>query len=51
MGYVLRDTDELNDIIQLEEIIVSKERSTDAKKQFLICKAESIELILMLNCF
>jgi hypothetical protein len=27
MGYVLRDTDEaLNDTIQLEEIIVSKER-------------------------
>lgn len=38
MGYVLRDTDEaLNDTIQLEEIIVSKEKlDPDAKKQFLI---------------
>jgi hypothetical protein len=38
MGYVLRDTDEaLNDTIQLEEIIVSKEKlDPEARKQFLI---------------
>ena len=41
MGYVLRDTDEaLKDTIQLEEIIVSKERlDPDAKKQFLILQS------------
>ncbi|MEZ7499770.1 DUF4294 domain-containing protein [Flavobacterium sp. Arc3] len=41
MGYVLRDTDEvLNDTIELEEIIVSKEKlDPDAKKQFLILQS------------
>jgi hypothetical protein len=41
MGYVLVDTDEvLNDTIQLEEIIVSKEKlDPDAKKRFLILQS------------
>ncbi|UFH35040.1 DUF4294 domain-containing protein [Flavobacterium acetivorans] len=41
MGYTLKDSDEiLNDTIQLEEIVVSKEKlDPDAKKQFLLLQS------------
>jgi hypothetical protein len=43
MGYVSVDDEVVSDIIQLEEIIVSKEKlDLDAKKRFRFCKAESI---------
>ncbi|WP_413998163.1 DUF4294 domain-containing protein [Flavobacterium sp. W1B] len=41
MGYVIKDSDEiLNDTIQLDEIVVSKEKlDPDAKKQFLLLQS------------
>jgi hypothetical protein len=39
MGYVLVDNDEVvSDTIQLEEIIVSKEKLISMLKRFLLCK-------------